>query len=488
MIVALALVTGLAWWDERREAQDSLRDLEAEQTMVAVSLAASLRSHLTSMDRDAVLFGEGALDRAPGFESAVVRPTTARLDGNSDPSRLVLTVNLRDGFLVDFAVHARDLLGDLPHLDRPGERTLLLAAPNETALYAMDGRLLTSPPLRDALDRKAIATRLERPQAAEIGLPERTAIAGLAYVDAGALGQWGVAVVASAARERDREKRAQGRLLLSVLVTSGLVLAFGGVALRKQRKELRLARELAASEVARRLDEQLAHAERIATTGTFAMGIAHEVSTPLGVIMGRTEQIVRLQTDERTARHTSVIFQQIERIQEIIRRFLDLARGGHPTFARQNPSEIARAAVNAVSHRFAKAAVSLAACIPPELPSIQCDRALIERAIVNLLLNACEACPPGGHVGISVCTDEERAAIVVTDDGMGISIENAAQATQPFFTTKPVGSGTGLGLAIAAEIAKSHRGELTIVPLGSGGTRACIEIPVAAQEGLHASS
>jgi signal transduction histidine kinase len=77
-------------------------------------------------------------------------------------------------------------------------------------------------------------------------------------------------------------------------------------------------------------------------------------------------------------------------------------------------------------------------------------------------------------------------AFVVTDDGVGISTENAARATEPFFTTKSDKGGTGLGLAIATEIAKNHRGELTISANGERGTRASIVIPVAAQGDGHA--
>jgi signal transduction histidine kinase len=311
-------------------------------------------------------------------------------------------------------------------------------------------------------------------------------MAGLAYVDAGQLGRWGVLAVASAARERDREKRAQGRLLLGVLLASGLVLTFGGVALRKQRKELELARELAIADAQRAREEDLVRAERLATMGTFAMGIAHEVSTPLGVIMGRSEQLLgRLQGDERAMRSARAIFDQTERIQQIIRRFLDMARGGPPSLQRADPSDIARAAAASVEHRFANANVSLAADIPSKMPAIQCDRALLEQAIVNLLLNACEACPLGGHVDIAARADTEQVAFVVTDNGVGISAELAARATEPFFTTKADGVGAGLGLAIATEIAKSHRGQLSIAPNGARGTRARIEIPIASHGGPH---
>ncbi len=485
MLAAIAIVTGLAWWDAQREADSALRDLETEQTTVAASLAASLRAHLAAAERDAELTGEGVPGR-PGqrYESAVVRGAASRIEGGGDPAQAIVSVPLADGRRVDLGLRASELLDPDQRIERTGELTVFLSVPNEASLRTMDGRVLGSPPLREALDRGLSALRLARPEAAQVGLPARTAVAGLARVDAGALGRWGVVAVASAARERDREKRALWRLVLGVLVASGLVLAFGGMALREQRRELELARELALAESERTLDDALAGAQRIATMGTFAMGIAHEVSTPLGVIVGRSEQLLgRVQGDERAERGARIILQQADRIQHIVRRFLDMARGGPPSLERVDPSEVARAAVASVEHRFAKASVSLATDIPPSMPTVRCDRALLEQAIVNLLLNACEASTSGESVEIAVRSGTARVAFVVTDVGIGITPELAARATEPFFTTKAPGTGTGLGLAIATEIAKSHRGDLTLSPNATRGTRASIEIPMAEREG-----
>jgi two-component system, NtrC family, sensor kinase len=434
MLLAIAVVTGLAWWDEQREADAALRDLESEQTSVAAGLAASLRAHLATVERD--------------------------------------------GRRVDVGVRADELL-DADRRVGPMAVAVFLASPGATRLRAIDGGLLDSGPILTALAAGATALRLTRPQAAAVGLPARTAMAGLAYVDA-AGGRWGVVAVTSAARERDREKRALWRLVLGVGMASGLVFFFGGIALRQQRKELGLARELAVAEAQRAGDNALARAQRIATMGTFALGIAHEVATPLGVIVGRSEQLLgRVEGDERTARAARIILEQADRIQQTVRRFLDMARGGPPSLARADPSDVARAAVASVEHRFAEAEVELKADIPATMPVVRCDRDLLEHALVNLLLNACDACHVGQHVALAARADAERVAYVVTDDGAGITQEHAAMATEPFFTTKPEGQGSGLGLAIAAEIVKSHRGELTIAPDTKRGTRACIEIPIA---------
>jgi two-component system, NtrC family, sensor kinase len=483
MLVAIALVTGLAWWDERREADAALHDLESEQSVLAWSVAGTLRGHLTSIEREAVLVGEhGPGELGDRYAPVVVRRADAPRTLSPDPLRLILAAPLADGRVVDVGVRAGDLLDGERRLARPGELMLLIAPPNGTSFHSVNGGTVDSPALRDAFERGAATLRLTRPEAAQIGLPARTSMAGFARVDAGDLGHWGVVAVASAARERDREKRAMWRLVLGVLVASGLVLAFGGIALGRQRQQLELQRELAVSEAQQARDGELLDAERVATMGTFAMGIAHEVATPLGVIVGRAEQLLdKVHDAERVARGAQIILTQADRIQHIIRRFLDMARGGPPSLERVEPSDIVRAAIHAVEHRFARASVALTADISPAMPAIQCDRDLLEQALVNLLLNACEACDEGGQVNITARCDAEQVGFVVTDDGAGISLDNARRATEPFFTTKPRGAGAGLGLAIATEIVKSHRGELTLAPGVEGGTRALIEIPIASR-------
>ncbi len=133
-----------------------------------------------------------------------------------------------------------------------------------------------------------------------------------------------------------------------------------------------------------------------------------------------------------------------------------------------------------MQHRFEKAGVELVSGVPAQLPPIGGDARLLEHALVNLLLNACDATPRSGHVEVSARVEGTNLTIDVTDDGVGITPADAARATEPFFTTKPVGQGTGLGLAIANEIVKSHRGSLSIQSAGVKGTRASLRIPLAA--------
>ena len=144
-------------------------------------------------------------------------------------------------------------------------------------------------------------------------------------------------------------------------------------------------------------------------------------------------------------------------------------------------------AVALVEHRLTAAGVTLEKLVAPDLPAIHGDVPMLQQALVNLLLNACDACARGGRVTASVAGDGEEVIFIVTDDGCGIPPEAASRATEPFFTTKAPGLGSGLGLAITSEIVKLHRGRLTLEPASPRGTRASVTIPLP-KEQPHAAA
>lgn len=455
MVLAIFAVAVVAYWDEQREFAAALTDFAGEQTALARAVGTTLRARLVGTDTSALPRGAG-------------RAVNSLADVQA---RLALAFQTEQFLLAVRSV-------ERPHLVR-----LFVQGPFGLGLFASDGHVLRVPSIEAGLAGGASWLRLSRQDAAALGLPARTAMVGLTQIDAGDAGHWGIAVVASAQRERDREVFAQWRLALSVVVASGLVLAFGGLALRNQRRQMLLSQELAVASVQSERDERLVRADKLATMGALATGIAHEVSTPLGVIMGRAEQLLaKLQGDERSTRAAEAIAEQAERIGGIVRGFLALARGDSPRIERVNPRAIAEVSLDLVGHRFAKANVLLSSFFGEELPQVACEPRLMEQVLVNLLLNACDACEPGGHVELTVVAEEQRLAFVVTDDGTGISADAAARIMDPFFTTKPVGQGSGLGLAIANELVKHHRGTLTVAARqGQRGTRASVELPTSAE-------
>ena len=494
MVLAVAAVTILASWDERRESAAALDDFAQEQAALAGSVASELSTRLAAVRRDALLIAESLEEgkKTPllaleSYTSYALRPRSAARPEASDAGTR-LSVPISADRTLDLVVPPILLLEGATRVERPGAVKLLLLGPYDTHLHGTDGRVLDSSPIQRALADDGIAVWLDRDQAAALGLPVRRAAAGLARVDAGSLGHWAIAVVMSAERVRDRELRASWRLALGVFLTAGLVFAFGSAALRRQRQGLLLERELALAALARERDAELATANRAATLGTLAMGIAHEVGTPLGVIAGRAEQLLpRLADDERSARAVRSILDQAERIRRVIRAFLDVVRGGAPALGATSPASVLEGAVALVEHRFSAAGITLKRRAAPDLPPIHGDASMLQQAIVNLLLNACDACVRGGAVEAVVLRDSGHVVFIVTDDGRGITQEEAARATEPFFTTKAPGQGSGLGLAITHEIVKLHRGMLALEPASPHGTHASIFIPLA-KEQSHAAA
>jgi two-component system NtrC family sensor kinase len=425
MAATVATVAGVAYWGAERESAAALQDFAQEQSTLAAALGSTLR--------------------------VSGRP-----------------------------INQKEILAQMRSVEHARSLAILLHRPGEPTFRATDGRELSSPRLLEALGAGQTVVRIPREEAGAFGLPSRTALAGLATVDGGPRGTWDVIAVASAERQRDRELWARRRLVLSVFTVAGLVLAFGGLAMRTQRKELVLQRELAVASIQRRRDERLERANKAAVMGTLAMGVAHEISTPLGVIAARAEQMMpKVAADERLSAGVKAILSQTERINQVIRGLLGLARGETPSTERIHPRTLVENAVTLVEHRFEKVGIPLRQAVEPVAPTVMGDPRLLEHAIVNLLLNACDACKDGGEVLLRAQAKGGALEIAVEDTGAGISLADAGRALEPFFTTKARDGGTGLGLAIVHEIVTNHRGQLVFSDVAPRGTRAAILLPPA---------
>ncbi|HEX5657854.1 MAG TPA: ATP-binding protein, partial [Polyangiales bacterium] len=292
-------------------------------------------------------------------------------------------------------------------------------------------------------------------------------------------GQWGVVVLASAQRLRAREHYAQLRFLISLGMVTAIVSGIGGLALRQRQREQALERERQLAALERERERLLAKADKMATLAALSSGIAHEVATPLSTIMARIEQLIPANAhDERSSAALKVMLAQVERIQAVIRGMLALARGELPPLVPERPTRIAESAVALSMHRFEQAGVAIELDIQAELPSLACDPPMLEQALTNLLLNACDASPRGSLVRLRVATRDGQLVFSVEDEGEGISAATAARADEPFFTTKPGGRGNGLGLAITREIVAHHGGKLNLASRSNArGTLARIELP-----------
>lgn len=382
----------------------------------------------------------------------------------------------REQAAVAEAATPRLAAGTLADLEKPGTTRLVVIRPDDRPRL-LDGAPIDMAGLSDAIARGQRVARIGADSATRIGLPSRTAMAGIARTDDGTA----IAIISTAADQRDRDRAGQERLVGSILLAVGLVSAFGGLALVRQRSQLGLERELAVSDTARARDNELERLSRAATMAALGSGVAHELSTPLGVIVGRAEQLLsRANGDERLAKNAQVILDEADHIDKVVRGLLGLARGAPIAMQEVGPRELVREATALVEHRFDRAGVTLLPIVGADLPAVRCEPLLFKHALVNLLLNACEASPRGSCVRVEVQAEAGDVAFLVSDEGQGITPEDAERATQPFFTTK--GDGTGLGLAIANEIVSTHRGSLKIAPRTPRGTQVQIRIP----EAVHA--
>jgi signal transduction histidine kinase len=367
-------------------------------------------------------------------------------------------------------------------LERTGPVVVLFRLSGDDTLRSCHGPAPRIHTLEGALHGGATRATLTREEAALLGLRERIAVAGIARL-AGVSGA-SLAVVGSAGNERDRSRRQQVRALSSIGVVSTLILGLGVMVLRKQKREIALEQQVELERTRQERDAELAKANRMATMAALASGFAHEIGTPLGIIAGRIEQ---LQTSplapERRHELLAKVKVQIDRIDQLLRSFLSFARGDAPILAKRPFAELVQNAALLVRHRFASAGVELRL----ELGAaggvqVVCEPALLEQAIVNVLINALEASSREQVVAVRLDREPRFIVLFITDSGAGIPAVALERVTEPFFTTKAKRGGSGLGLTIVKEIVAHHRGELVVrrrtESAGDGsGTEVAIRLP-----------
>lgn len=351
------------------------------------------------------------------------------------------------------------------------EHRLLLWRAGGHELRTFDGELVDVPELARAAAERAERVWLAPAEAAVLGLPQAPAVAGLASFYAGPLGDWTVAVVSSIEPQRVRETRRYARTIVMVCLASLVALGFCLVILRSQRHERALMRAL--TREGQRFDREsaLVREGRGAAMLTFAASVAHELSTPLGVIAMRAEQIENNNDDDLTRRNARSIGDQVDRIRSHNRRLLALARGVVPLCERFLASEVVQSAAVRVQHRFERADVRLTIVACEQPPRICGDARLLEQTLVDLLLRACDVSRPGGEVELTTTREGGHLLVAVCDRG---------EEPLPQVATTPNGRG-GLELLIAGEVLRIHRGELGFGARTGGGACVLLRVPVDGQ-------
>jgi PAS domain S-box-containing protein len=229
----------------------------------------------------------------------------------------------------------------------------------------------------------------------------------------------------------------------------------------------------------KRLQEQLRRTERVAELGTLASGMAHEIGTPMNVILGRAEYLMNRTSDEPIKKGLQTIVSQVERITRVMNQLLSFARRETPERRAVNLSEIVENSLEMFHERFARHHIEIETEFEPACPPVHADADQMSQVLINLLMNAIHAMPDGGRIRITVRqSDRNMVDLIIADTGSGMPPEVSAKIFDPFFTTKEFGTGTGLGLTVVKGIMEEHGGEIAVTSEPGHGTIFTLELPV----------
>jgi signal transduction histidine kinase len=226
--------------------------------------------------------------------------------------------------------------------------------------------------------------------------------------------------------------------------------------------------------------------------GRLAAGLAHEIGTPLNIIGGRAEFLMRrARSVEELTSNLQVIRAQADRITGIVRQLLEFARRKEPGFQTIDLSTLLADVQALLEHQIREKQIHIETDGITRLPLFQADPDMLQQVFLNLYTNALHALPSGGFIriragvgparsfdGAASSNEPRRIWITFEDNGTGILPEHIDRVFDPFFTTKDVGQGTGLGLAVTYGIIKDHGGEIRAESEPGKFARFVIELPI----------
>jgi len=226
------------------------------------------------------------------------------------------------------------------------------------------------------------------------------------------------------------------------------------------------------------IQEQLRKTERIAELGTLASGMAHEIGTPMNVILGRAEYLFQRTADEGMKRGLATIVTQVERITKVMNQLLAFARRRTPERQAVDLGEIVEDSLEMFQERIAHSRITVEKAIEVNIPVISADRDQLIQVLINLVINSLHAMPEGGRLRLSLDRENGYVRLGVSDTGHGMPEETRSKVFDPFFTTKDFGKGTGLGLTVVKGIIEEHGGTITVESVVGKGTTFLIRLPL----------
>ena len=229
-----------------------------------------------------------------------------------------------------------------------------------------------------------------------------------------------------------------------------------------------------------RLQDQLRHADRLATIGQLSAGIAHELNEPIGSILGFAQLIKKYpELSEQAIQDIEKITKASLHAREVVKKLMLFARQMPPQKTIVNLNQVIEEGLYFLESRCVKEGIKVVRSLSPNLPEIIADQAQMTQVLVNIVVNAIQAMPDGGKLTIRTNASDRFISLQVEDTGVGMSENVVRQIFLPFFTTKDVGQGTGLGLPVVHGIVISHSGSINVDSKVGRGTKFEIKLPIA---------
>jgi PAS domain S-box-containing protein len=214
----------------------------------------------------------------------------------------------------------------------------------------------------------------------------------------------------------------------------------------------------------KKLENQLINTEKLASMGTLAAGVAHELNNPLGVILGFTDLLLeKFDKEGQDYQDLQTIERQGLHCKQVVENLLSFARQGEGVSEYCDINEAVDEIIGVVEHSLEMNNIELRVGHAPGLPKVKGDLRQMQQVFLNLINNAAAAMKEGGLLEIKTDSDagQGKVRVTVRDNGHGINEEHMENIFDTFFTTKSEGEGTGLGLFVSHGIVKKYEGAIT---------------------------
>jgi two-component system sensor histidine kinase HydH len=228
----------------------------------------------------------------------------------------------------------------------------------------------------------------------------------------------------------------------------------------------------------RHLKKEIARSQHLASLGSLAAGVAHEIRNPLSSIKGfATYFKQRYRDNPEDGKTADIMIQEVDRLNRVISQLLDYARPMAMHRQAIPAQSLIQHTLSLVETQAREKGILLQKDLPADLPLLSVDPDYIKQVLLNLYLNALAAMEAGGVLSVSVSAlPAGRMRIEVRDTGVGIAPEDRSRIFDPYYTTKP--SGAGLGLAVVQKIVDAHGGEIQVAGMPGHGTTIAILLPM----------